>query len=94
MGLVYAAHLARRLGRIDASRVQRHYDVVAGSYGLSTAVPGGCDPDDLVRLMALDKKVLTDGLTFVLDGPSGVEVVTGVEAAAARAALDDLVAAG
>jgi hypothetical protein len=43
--------------------------------------------------MGLDKKVLSDGLTFVLDGPAGVEVVTGVASAVARSALDDLAAA-
>ena len=36
--------------------------------------------------MGRDKKAL-DGLTFVLDGPAGVEVVAGVPEAAARSAL-------
>ena len=40
--------------------------------------------------MGLDKKVLAAGLTFVLDGPHGVEVVSGVDRAVARAALDDM----
>jgi 5-deoxy-5-amino-3-dehydroquinate synthase len=35
------------------------------------------DPGKLVELMARDKKALGD-LTFVLDGPRGVEVVRGV----------------
>ncbi|MFZ9627972.1 MAG: 3-dehydroquinate synthase family protein [Ilumatobacteraceae bacterium] len=94
VGLVYAAHLAHRLGRVPTSRVEQHYRVVADSYGLSTALPAGCDRDDLVHLMGLDKKVLGGGLTFVLDGPHGVEVVTGVPSEVARAALDDLAAAG
>ncbi len=38
--------------------------------------------------MGRDKKALGDGLTFVLDGPGGVEVVTGVPTDAAVAALD------
>ena len=37
--------------------------------------------------MARDKKS-GGGLTFVLDGPNGVEVVTGVSPDAAGAALD------
>ena len=38
------------------------------------------DPDELISHMARDKKAL-DGLTFVLDGPRGVEVVPGVTSA-------------
>ena len=38
--------------------------------------------------MARDKKALDGGLTFVLDGPDGVEVVAGVPVDAAREALD------
>jgi 5-deoxy-5-amino-3-dehydroquinate synthase len=90
VGLVYAAHLARRLGRIDDARVQQHYDVVGGAYELDTALPPGLDPQALVALMGLDKKVLSDGLTFVLDGPGGVEVVPGVHTEAALAALGDM----
>jgi 5-deoxy-5-amino-3-dehydroquinate synthase len=40
-------------------------------------VPPGVEPELLVSLMARDKKAL-DGLTFVLDGPAGVELVAGV----------------
>ena len=38
--------------------------------------------------MRRDKKALGDGLTFVLDGPAGVEVVPDVPADAAAQALD------
>lgn len=92
IGLVYAAHVAHRLGRIDAARVDAHYAVVGDTYGLDTAIPEGVSPDALVDLMGLDKKVLAAGLTFVLDGPAGVEVVPGVEPAVARAALADMTA--
>jgi 5-deoxy-5-amino-3-dehydroquinate synthase len=51
--------------------------VVEDVYGLSAALPPGLDPEEVVTLMARDKKALR-GLTFVLDGPSGVEVVEGV----------------
>ena len=42
--------------------------------------------------MGRDKKALGDGLTFVLDGPAGAEVVTGVSPEAALDALDVLAA--
>jgi 5-deoxy-5-amino-3-dehydroquinate synthase len=86
IGLIYAAHLGRVLGRIDDARVQQHYDVVGGAYELATALPPGLDPDGLLALMARDKKAL-DGLTFVLDGPLGVEVVNAVPADAVKDAL-------
>ena len=52
-----------------------------------TSPPPGLDPDELIAVMRRDKKAL-DGLTFVLDGPAGVEVVTGVDEAPVRAALE------
>ena len=39
--------------------------------------------------MGRDKKAIA-GLTFVLDGPDGVEVVPGVDEADARAALEEI----
>jgi 5-deoxy-5-amino-3-dehydroquinate synthase len=86
VGLVYAAELAHRLGRIDRARVDEHRRV-AVAYGLRTDLPDGVDRDELLVLMARDKKAV-DGLTFALDGPAGVEVVTGVDPAAAAATLD------
>lgn len=77
IGLVFAAGLARRLGRIDDRRVRLHRQVVGG-YDLPTALPPGVDHQELVGLMARDKKAIR-GLTFVLDGPGGVEVVPGIE---------------
>jgi 5-deoxy-5-amino-3-dehydroquinate synthase len=85
VGLVFAARLARRLGRVDDATVDEHIRIVAG-YGLPTDVPAGHDPAELVTLMARDKKAV-DGLTFVLDGPRGVEVVAGVPADAVEATL-------
>ena len=88
VGLVYAAHLANVLGRIDERRVAQHYEVVGGSYELDTALPGGIDPATLIELMGRDKKALDGGLTFVLDGSNGVELVDHVPADAAHRALD------
>ena len=42
----------------------------AARTGCRRRSPAGLDADDLVALMARDKKAL-DGLTFVLDGPDG-----------------------
>jgi 5-deoxy-5-amino-3-dehydroquinate synthase len=83
IGLVYAAELALRLGRIDTDRVAEHRRVVA-AYDLPMSLPPGVDIDELVVLMGRDKKAI-DGLTFVLDGPDGVEPVRGVD----RADLDE-----
>jgi 5-deoxy-5-amino-3-dehydroquinate synthase len=73
VGLVYAAQVALRLGRIDEQRVDEHRAVVGG-YDLPVSLPAGVDPTELVDLFARDKKAV-GGLTFVLDGPRGVEPV-------------------
>ncbi|MFP5318949.1 MAG: 3-dehydroquinate synthase family protein [Acidimicrobiia bacterium] len=88
IGLCFAARLARRLGRIDDARVDDH-DKVVLDYGLPTTVPPGHDPDELLRLMARDKKALS-GYTFALDGPDGVEVVSGVDRAAVASTLAEV----
>jgi 5-deoxy-5-amino-3-dehydroquinate synthase len=88
IGLVFAARLARRLGRIDDARVQEHQRVVEG-YGLPTCLPPGADPAVLVALMGRDKKAL-DGLTFVLDSPAGPQVVGGVGTEDVLATLAEL----
>jgi 5-deoxy-5-amino-3-dehydroquinate synthase len=85
VGLVFAAELAHHLGRIDARRVAEHREVVE-AYGLPTTLPAGTDHEELVRLFGRDKKAV-DGLTFVLDGPAGVELAPCVPRAAVDAAL-------
>ena len=77
IGLVYAAELAHRLGRIDAAAVAEHRRVVA-RYDLPSTIPPGLADAELVELFARDKKA-TREITFVLDGPRGVEPVTGIE---------------
>lgn len=76
VGTVFAGRLAGALGRIDAARVAEHHEVVRG-YGLPDVLPAEVDPATLIGLMRLDKKATT-GLTFVLDGPNGAELVSGV----------------
>ncbi len=73
IGLVFAAELAQRLGRIDAGRVAEHRQTVA-AYGLPSTIPAGLDPEAVIAQMARDKKALA-GITFVLDGPDGVRPV-------------------
>jgi 5-deoxy-5-amino-3-dehydroquinate synthase len=79
IGLLYVAEVAHRMGRISAKRVAEHRTVVAG-YDLGMRIPASITATDeeLLVLMGRDKKAL-DGLTFVLDGPIGVEQVTGID---------------
>ena len=86
VGLIFAAELAHRLGRIDAAAVAEHRRVV-DAYELPSALPLGLATPELIELMGRDKKALS-GLTFVLGGPDGVESVTGVDDHAIAAAID------
>lgn len=86
IGLIFAARLAERLGRIDSARVAEHLDVVGGLYGLQTDIPRVGSADELLALMFRDKKAI-DGLTFVLDGPNGVELVADIDPAIVRDVL-------
>jgi 5-deoxy-5-amino-3-dehydroquinate synthase len=88
VGLVYAALLAKRLGRIDDGQVDHHRKVV-GAFDLATRLPSDIDPGELLGFMGRDKKAQGD-LTFVLDGPEGVEVVHGVDRADVVATLTDM----
>jgi len=88
IGLIFAAHLAQVLDRIPLERIDEHFEIVGIEYELATDIPPGVDADTLVALMRRDKKVLDGGLTFVLDGPLGLEVVGGVDEDAVRTALD------
>jgi len=88
IGLIFAALLARRLGRIDDARVAQHRAVVGG-YDLPMDLPQGAVASELVTFMGRDKKAQQD-LTFVLDGPRGVEPVRGVADADVLATLADM----
>jgi 5-deoxy-5-amino-3-dehydroquinate synthase len=92
VGLVFAALLARRLGRIDDDRVALHRQVVAG-FDLSADLPARSDPEALLARMARDKKAHHD-LTFVLDGPAGVAPVRGVDPGEVLATLAEMGAPG
>ena len=85
IGLRYAAEVARLLGRIDDDRVAEH-ERVLDAYGLSWKLPADIDVDEIIELFGRDKKA-TDGITFVLDGPNGLEVVPGVDPGVLATAL-------
>jgi 5-deoxy-5-amino-3-dehydroquinate synthase len=89
IGLLMAAHVAHRLGRIDDERVEFHHDMVGLRYGLRCTPPEGVGIDSLLSVMARDKKS-SGALTFVLDGPRGLETVHDVPEDAVRAAYADL----
>ena len=86
VGLIYAAEVAARMGRIDTDRVAEHRRVVTG-YGLPSRLPAMLDDDDeLLALFGRDKKAV-DGLTLILDSAAGVEPVKGVPEPVLREAL-------
>jgi 5-deoxy-5-amino-3-dehydroquinate synthase len=85
IGLVFAGHLAGTLERID-QRAVAHHEALVGALGLPTHAPPGMRADDLVPIMARDKKA-GGGLTFMLAGPSGIERVDDPDPAAVRKAL-------
>ncbi|MBA2607650.1 MAG: 3-dehydroquinate synthase [Actinobacteria bacterium] len=89
IGLAYAARLAQMLGRIDDARVAEHVRVLA-KHDLPVSIPSSADPDELVRIIRRDKKSTGDGLTFVLDGPRGVELVSEVPEDVVLAAMKQL----
>jgi 5-deoxy-5-amino-3-dehydroquinate synthase len=85
IGLVFAAQLAATLERID-HHVVLHHEYLLTELGLPTQAPPGLRTDDLVPIMARDKKS-GGALTFMLAGPSGIERVDDPDPAAVRKAL-------
>lgn len=86
MGLMFAARLARNLRRIDDAAVDEHTRVL-GEYDLPNRPPSGLHPDELLALMARDKKAV-EALTFVLlDGDGELQVVADVDPAVVRSTL-------
>jgi 5-deoxy-5-amino-3-dehydroquinate synthase len=73
IGLVFAARLAHRLGRISGDRVEE-FTARVSAYGLPTIPPPGLDPQAIMSAMQRDKKAQR-GLRLVLDGANGVESV-------------------
>lgn len=86
IGCAFAARLAKRLGRIDDPRVANH-DATLQWFGLSGRMPTGLPVDALLEAMGRDKKAHHE-LTFVLDGPNGPEVVSGISPDVVRDELE------
>jgi 3-dehydroquinate synthetase len=83
IGLRFAARLALHLGLTDASEVLYTDDVVR-AFGLSGKIPLALSIDELLAIMARDKKA-HHNLTFVLPTPQGITVVADVTPEAVRA---------
>jgi 5-deoxy-5-amino-3-dehydroquinate synthase len=87
VGTVFAGRLAGALGRIGHARVAEHLEVVR-HYGLPVNLPPHVDVAALIGYMRSDKKATT-GLSFVLDGPHGPELVRDVPEVVVTRALHE-----
>jgi 5-deoxy-5-amino-3-dehydroquinate synthase len=85
IGLVFAAHLATALERTPPELVVRTESLV-GALGLPVQAPPGVSGAELLAIMKRDKKSV-DALTFVLDGPNGIERVDDPDPVAVNKAL-------
>jgi 5-deoxy-5-amino-3-dehydroquinate synthase len=88
IGMVAAARIAERMGRIDVERVVEHLELLRG-LGLPTSLPQWVDAAELMAYISRDKKN-RGGLTFVLDGPAGVEPVFGVDPSMVTDVLEEM----
>jgi 5-deoxy-5-amino-3-dehydroquinate synthase len=77
IGLAFAARLARALERVGDEEIAYH-DQVLDVLGLNGYVPASFAVDELLEAMTFDKKARHD-LSFVLAGPGGYELVSGVD---------------
>ncbi len=90
IGLVFAGALAGGCERVRGDVVDR-FQALPFTLGLPTQVPdpAAVSPRELVALMARDKKS-RGGLTFVLPGPDGLELVDDPPVAALRYAFESI----
>ncbi|MEV4756801.1 3-dehydroquinate synthase [Micromonospora sp. NPDC049559] len=89
VGLVYAAALARRAGRLDGPTADRHRAVLE-SLGLPTTYRADAWPD-LLATMRVDKKARGAQLRFVvLDGLARPAILAGPDDALLRAAYEEV----
>ncbi len=88
IGIAYAAKLALELGRIDESNYLEQLNILA-HFKLETKLPAESEANLLIEVMKRDKKSAGE-LTFVLDGPRGIEVVNSVPTEAVRKVLVEL----
>ena len=85
VGLVFAARVAEALNR-GKGIVERTVDIVT-SFGLEPNIATGLDSGELIEIMHRDKKV-SNGLTMVLDGQGGFDVVSGIDDSVLRECLE------
>jgi 3-dehydroquinate synthase len=89
IGMVYAAELARRAGRLDEQTAGRHADVL-GSLGLPTHWHEAAF-DELLAVMRVDKKTRGNTLRFVvLDGLARPGILSGPSEELLRSAYEVL----
>ncbi|MGH3733259.1 MAG: 3-dehydroquinate synthase family protein [Acidimicrobiales bacterium] len=86
IGLAFAARLARALDRVGDTFVRYHDDVL-DALGLEGRLPDPYDLDELIEAMTFDKKARHD-LSFVLGGPKGYSLVSGIERSVIADALE------
>jgi 3-dehydroquinate synthase len=87
IGMMCAARLAQRLGRVDAEFVERQRNLLT-ALGLPLQAPD-VDHDELIELMYRDKKVDRGKLRFILPSRLGhVECVKDIDTTDILAALD------
>ncbi|MEI8371723.1 MAG: 3-dehydroquinate synthase [Planctomycetota bacterium] len=88
IGMVCAARLAQRLGRVDAPFVARQM-ALTETLGLPTKIPK-LDRAKILATMMHDKKVEHGKLRFILPTRMGhVELVGGIEPSDVKAAIDE-----
>ena len=89
VGMVFAAALGRRCGRLDGATADRHRRILA-RIGLPTSYTGGTF-EQLHDAMRVDKKSRGATLRFViLDGLAKPSILTGPSDAMLRAAYDEV----
>jgi 3-dehydroquinate synthase len=91
VGLVYAAALSHRAGRLDAATAGRHREILGG-LGLPVTFRADAWPD-LLAAMRVDKKARGSTLRFVvLDGLARPSTLDGPDDALLRAAYEEVCA--
>lgn len=74
-GMVMACELSCRMGWIDKPFYERAVALISAA-GLPIAPPESMSPEDFMKYMAVDKKVLDGGLRLVLPNKPGSSIVT------------------
>ncbi len=86
-GLVMAADLSHRLGRLDIESARR-IKMVVDAAGLPVMPPAELAADEMLASMQVDKKTTDEGLRFVLlNGIGDAEIVVDVDPGALRETL-------